>query len=224
MRSTARLLRFTSSFASLLFAGACAPELAPSPAPSTGTPGLVGLPGENDGATRRYLASLHFDGTRSRWPVTCHGGQSVDIEISPERNSHQVDPVEAASAGRIVAMIKNVGNAACPELGLAPGDSAYWWMGGDMRLRGKSKHALTVVFWSIPSHGPIRPLTRTADVIWHHDGQRPTARAAISEHLVHPVGSDDGDEETLRFGHNSTWIACLGGCCESTGVEAFYTS
>ena len=222
MRSPARLLRFTLPFASLMFAGACARELAR--APSAGTPGLVGKPGENDAETRRYLASLHFDGTRSRWPVNCHGGRSTEIEISPERNSHLVDPVDATRAGRIMAMIKNVGTATCAELQLAPGDSAYWWMGGDLRLGVDTVHALTMVFWSIPVRGRIRPLTRTSDVLWHHEYQRPSPSAMISEHLVHPARDDDGDESSLRFGHNSTWIACLGGCCEATNVDAFFTS
>lgn len=214
MRSSARLLRFTLPFTSLLATGACA--IALESAPSTGTPGLVGRPGDNYGETRRYLASLRFDGTRSRSPLRCHSGQSVELEISPERNSHQVDPVDAARKGRIVAMIKNVGTATCDDLKLAPGDSAYWWMGGD------GSRALTVVFWSIPPQGPIRPLARTGDVIWHHDGQRPAASAVISEHLVHPPGDDDGGEDAVfRFGHNSTWIACLDGCCEATNVEAF---
>lgn len=214
MRSSARLLLFMLPFASLLFAGACAIELAP--APSTGTPGLIGQPGENDRETRRYVASLHFDAARTRSQLNCHGGSSVEIEIAPERDSHLVDPVDATRKGRIVAVIKNVGTATCADLKLAPGDSVYWWMGG------YGTHALTTVFWSIPSRGPIRAVAGTGDVIWHHDGQRPSATAVISEHLVHPPGDDDGDVAPLRFGHNSTWIACLGGCCESTTLESFF--
>ncbi len=218
MRSPARLLRFTLPFTSLLLVSACAAALAT--VPSAGTPGLIGRPGENEHETRRYLASLHFDGTRTRSRINCHGGRSAEIEISPERNSHLVDPVDATRAGRIMAMIKNVGADTCPELRLAPGDSAYWWMGGDLRMGVDTVHALTMVFWSIPARGPIRPLARTSDVLWHREYQRPSASAMISEHLVHPA-RDDGDDSSLRFGHNSTWIACLDGCCEATAVEAF---
>lgn len=214
MRSSARCLRVLLSFASLSFASACALE--PEPEPSMGTRGLVGLPIDNANATRSYLATLRFIGPPKRSRVNCHSGPPVDIDIYPEQSSHQVSPIDASNRGRIVAMIKNVDHSTCADLHLAPGDSAYWWMGPNRGV------AVTTDFWSIPPQGPIHHLAETGEVNWHRDGQRPSPNALISEHLVHPAGDDDGDAP-VHFGHNSTWIACLGGCCESTTlVENFY--
>jgi len=194
---------------SLLIGCAWVPGFDPEPT-SAGTPGMIGRPDEDADATRSYLATLNFSGPPRRSHVTCHGGAVVEMDVYPERYSHQVDPALASSRGRIVAMVKNVGAVKCNDMKLAPGDSAYWWMGAN---RG---YALTTEFYSIPAHGAIHRVAETGPVNWHHDGQRPTPDAKISNVIVHPAGSDDGDDlEPVHFGHNSTWIACLGGCCES---------
>ena len=104
----------------------------------------------------------------------------------------------------------------CPDLALEPGGIAYWWMGPNRGL------SLTTDFWRIPSDasGDIRHLARTAETRPFKQFQRGLWDAVISDTLQHAPGDDDGDAEPLRFTHNSTWIACLGGCCESARLEA----
>jgi hypothetical protein len=221
VKSTARLARTLLPIMSLLASSACTLDPEPVPLTGMGTRGLIGLPNEHAGSTRAYLASLNFAGLAKRSRINCHGGgRPVEIDIDPEQRSHYVDPLAASERGRIVARIRNVDTINCADLHLAPGDTAYWWMGSS---RG---HAVTIDFWSIPSSGPIRHLAETGPVIWHRDGQRTAPDAKLSNVIVHPAhsdGDDNGDVEPLRFGHNSTWIACLSGCCESTSmIDNYY--
>lgn len=190
-----------------------APDPDPSPPALAGTRGLSGRPDSNADTTRTYLATLDFAGPARRSVIECHGGRRVTLDVYPERNSHYVDPTRARIRGRIVAMVKNVDSVRCNNMRLAPGDSAYWWMGPD------SHYPLITAFYSIPRSGAISRVAHTGPVTWHRDGQRPAPDAILSDSLVHPVrGDDGGDLEPLFFGHNSTWIACLGGCCESANM------
>jgi hypothetical protein len=190
------------------------PETDPEPTTLVGTRGLSGAPDSDARATRTYLATLDFAGPPRRSRVRCHGNAQVQLDVYPERNSHLVDPRRAQIRGRIVAMVKNVDTVRCNDMRLAPGDSAYWWMGPG------ADYPLITEFYSISPSGDIRRVARTGPVTWHRDGQRIAPDAVISDSLVHPVRGDDdnGDLEPLRFGHNSTWIACLGGCCESANM------
>jgi hypothetical protein len=180
-------------------------------------PGLAGLPTDDPSATRAYLATLSFTTTARRSSVSCHGaGGLVDIDIYPERRSHLVNPADAARRGRIVARVVNAGTAPCADLHLSPGDTAYWWMGSHRGL------PLTTDFWSIPPEGKIHHLAETGPTLTHSDSVRTSPDAKISLSPMHPPG-DGGDLELVLFAHNSTWIACLGGCCESTTLTpAFY--
>jgi hypothetical protein len=194
----------------------CALEIDPFPDPADGTPGLVGLPDAHPDATRAYLATLHFTGGAKRSVVNCHATATpVNIDIYPETRSHHVDPVQAALKGRIMARIVNAGPSACPDLGLAVGDTAYWWMGAN---RG---FPLTTDFYRIPGIGAVTHLAKTGQTLVFSDSARTYPDARISTYPAHPGDGDgDGGFDRRLFGHNSSWIACLGGCCESAGVEA----
>ena len=187
-------------------------ELESEPNGLPGTPGLEGLPTDDPAATRAYIARLSFSGPAKRSAVNCHTSGIVNIDIYPEARSHLVDSYWASRRGRIVARLVNAGTATCHDLHLAPGDTAYWWMGPN---RG---HPLTTDFWRIPSSGQITHLAGTGPTLHHSYYPRTSPDARISESPMHWPGDDDGEAEPLWFGHNSTWIACLGGCCESTAL------
>jgi hypothetical protein len=174
--------------------------------------GTTAPPDESAGAARSQIATLSFAGPARRSQVNCHGGVTVDLDVYPEIDSHHASPADMVSHGRFVAMVKNVGTARCNDLKLSPGDSVYWWMGP----RGGN---LVTEFYEVPPSGPIHRVAKAGPVIWHTDGQRPAPDAKIATVIMHPAHSNDGDEiESVLFGHNSTWIACLGGCCESAGM------
>ena len=181
-------------------------------------PGLPGLPTTDPAATRAYLATLTFASSPILSTIRCHGGPLNTIEVYPELRSHHLDPRHAMVQGRIVARIRNVGPGRCQDLYLNPGEVAYWWMGPNRGL------SLTTDFWRIPPSpsDAIRHLANTGPTVAHRTAQRALWDAELSDTLRH--GSDDGgDVEPAHFGHNSTWIACLGGCCESTTlVDSFF--
>lgn len=181
-------------------------------------PGLPGLPTTDPAATRAYLATLTFASTPILSTIRCHNGPQNTIEIYPEVRSHHLDPKHAMVQGRIVARIRNLGPGRCQDLYLDPGQVAYWWMGP---YRG---YSLTTDFWRIPpsSADPIRHLANTGPTNPHADPQRALWDAELADTLRHK-SDDAGDVEPAHFGHNSTWIACLGGCCESTNLtDNFY--
>lgn len=180
-------------------------------------PGLAGLPTDNPAATRAYLAGLTFDGAPITRSIRCHDDVTTIIRIHVERRAHYLDPNSAKQRGRIVARVVNAGPNRCRDLSLGVNETAYWWMGPHRNL------ALTTDFWRIPreSSGPIVHLAQTGATSPSADGQRSIGDAWISDSLRHGSGDDAGDVESPTFGHLSTWITCLGGCCESTGlVEA----
>lgn len=178
-------------------------------------PGLAGLPTDDPAATRAYLAGLTFNGTPITRTIRCHEEMTTSIRIYVERRAHYLDPDSAKQRGRIVARVVNAGPNRCRDLALGVNETAYWWMGPH---RG---HALTTDFWRIPleSSGAILHLAQTgATRPSTADGQRLIGDARITDSLRHGSGDDAGDVELPTFGHLSTWITCLGGCCESTGL------
>jgi hypothetical protein len=189
------------------------PELATIDA-STQDPGLPGLPSDDPDATRQYLTSLRFVPVARISNITCDNGNAVRLQIYPEVRSHNLDPLQAALRGRIVARVVNGGGSYCDTLKLAPGETAYWWMGH------YGPHPLTTVFWRIPPSGAVDSLAKTGPTFTFREARRLGPDARISDQLVHPMPRDDGDGGALAFAHNSTWIACLGACCESNGLVA----
>ncbi len=182
-------------------------------------PGLPGIPTTDPAATRAYVAGLTFSTTPIVSSVPCHNGVRATIQIFPEVRSHHLDAEHAKKQGRIVARIRNAGAGACNDLHLDPGETAYWWMGP---YRG---FALTTDFWRIPAAttDPIRHLAQTGETKHFRLLQRSLWDATISDSLRHAPGDDNGDVQLAMFGHNSTWLACLDGCCESAGLtEAFF--
>jgi hypothetical protein len=203
-----------------LASSSCAVFSNPSPmvlaAPDTGMPGL---PTDDPAATRRYLAGLTFETAPTVQNIQCHNGPA-SISIHPETRSHQLSPQHARLRPHIVARIQNTGTTRCQDLYLDPGEVAYWWTGPN---RG---YPLTTDFWRIPDDPAqqIRHLAQTGptvDKTLKTARTRPEARigpAPLHEHL-----DDPGDGGFVRFAHNSTWIACLGGCCESAElIDNFY--
>ena len=187
------------------------------PNPLVQDPGLAGLPSDDPDATRAYLATLRFVSSAKVSTITCDsGGVTVPILIHPETRSHNLDPADAAIRGRIVARVVNGGTARCSTLKLSPGDTAYWWMGH------YAPYPLTTVFWRIPATGRVDSLAKTGPTLVFREAFRNAPDAKISEVLVHPIPREggDGDGGWFRFAHNSTWIACLGACCESNNLEA----
>ena len=180
-------------------------------------PGLIGLPTDDADATRAYLRTLRFIAQPRISTVTCHNGASVRLEIYPEERSHLLDPRHAAEQGRIVARMVNRGATECNDLRLARGDTAYWWMGPDRR------YPLTTNFYRIEARGGVQHLAMTRETLVNPEMGIRAPNARISLFLKHPSGSrvgDDGDGGAIRFMHLSTWIECLGACCESAGVTA----
>ena len=226
MKASARLARpllaLIMLFASALVWSACTKVIDTGISdPSREDPGLAGLPTENPTATRTYLATLRFTPDARLSTITCDSGATpVTLRIYPEVRSHQLDTTHAKLRGRIVARVVNAGSARCAVLRLSPNDTAYWWMGPN---RG---YPLTTDFWRIPLEGVIRHLAQTGPTIANPESVlRRNPDAIISDVLRHPAPvrypEDNGDGGSLlRFAHNSTWIACLGACCESTGLEA----
>lgn len=135
----------------------------------------------------------------------------MSLRINPEVRSHILNPRHAATRGRVVARVVNDGPGLCQALQLAQGDTAYWWMGPTVTA------PLKTVFWRIPSSGPVVPVAKTAPTLVFGEPQHLVPNARISELIMHPV-RDEGDGGWGLFGHNSTWIACLGGCCESNNL------
>lgn len=180
-------------------------------------PGLPGLPTTDPAATRAYLATLTFATTPILSTIRCHNGPLNTIEIYPEVRSHHLDPKHAMVQGRIVARIRNAGPGRCQDLYLNPDEVAYWWMGPNRGL------PLTTDFWRIPASPgeAIRHLANTGPTVAYKTTQRARWDAELADTLRHKF-DDAGDVAPARFGHNSTWIACLGGCCESTTlVDSF---
>jgi hypothetical protein len=187
-----------------------------TPAPRPEDPGLAGYPSEDTGATRAYLATLTFTASPRVSAVTCDSGATTTLRVYPEVRSHRLDTTSAKLRGHIVARVVNAGPSRCDTLRLSPGDTAYWWMGPD---RG---YTLTTAFWRIPSSGSVIRLAHTGRTRINAEAVRDDPDARIGEGLMHPVPirpPDDGDGGTLRFMHLSTWIACLGACCESNTLE-----
>lgn len=183
------------------------------PNPQVQDPGLPGLPSDDPDATRAYLATLRFVPAAKVSTITCDsGGVTVPILIQPETRSHNLDPRHAAVRGRIVARVVNGGTGRCSTLKLSPGDTAYWWMGPH------GQYPLTTVFWRIPARGRVGALAKTGPTLVFGEPQRSEPDARISPVLVHPIPGEGGDGGWSRFTHNSTWIACLGACCESNNL------
>ena len=182
--------------------------------------GLVGLPTTNSAATRAYIRGLRFATDSIVQVVTCHDN-SARIEIFPEIRSHHLNSEHARHRGRIVAWVRNGGLTNCQDLHLAPGQVAYWWMGPS-----RIGDTLTTDFWRIPpTQGDtlVHLATAGKTTLWTTEGQREHWDATISSTPHHLLSKDASDAELPFFGHNSTWIACLDGCCESTSlVDGFY--
>lgn len=202
-----------------LFSSGCAAAIRPAEEILySEDPGLPGLPTTDPVATRAYLATLTFASTPVLSTITCHNGPLNTIEVYPEVRSHHLDPKHAMVQGRIVAMIRNLGPGRCQDLYLNPGEVAYWWMGPNRGL------ALTTDFWRIPasSGDAIRHLANTGPTVAYRTTQRDRWDAELADTLRHK-SDDGGDLAPAHFGHNSTWIACLGGCCESTTLtDSFF--
>ncbi len=182
-------------------------------------PGLYGLPTDNPAATRAYVSGLSFAAVPITQTLRCEGNANTTLRIYVERRAPYLSVASARMRGRIVARVVNAGPSRCPDLSLEPNGVAYWWTGPN---RG---HSLTTDFWRIPEApgDTIRHLAQTGETLAHPDSQRTVGAAMISDRLPHGDGDDAGDVDTPRFGHNSTWIACLGGCCKSAAlVENFY--
>lgn len=182
----------------------------------TQEPGLPGLPTTDPAATRAYLTRLYFVSTPRVSVVECHNGVMATIRIYPEFRSHHLDYASAKTRGRIVARIENAGPGRCDDLMLDPGQTAYWWTGPDRSL------PLTTNFYRIPldDKRPIERVAHTGETKWTRDLQAQQVDAWISRTSRHSPGDDDGDVGPPGFTHNITWIACLGGCCESAMLEA----
>ena len=181
--------------------------------------GLAGLPTTNSAATRAYIRGLTFATTPIVQVVSCHDN-SATIFIFPEVRSHYLNSQHARYRGRIVAWIRNAGKTNCRDLHLAPGEVAYWWMGPS-----RSGDTLTTDFWRIPptQGDTLYHLANAGGTRLYKEGQRSIWDATISTTPHHLTGHDDSETEFPFFGHNSTWIACLDGCCESTSlVDGFY--
>jgi hypothetical protein len=172
--------------------------------------GLARLPGMDTAATRKYVAGLTFVSDSIVSTVTCHGGRVNRIAIWPEVRSHVLNPEHVQKRGRIVARIRNIGPAECDDVGLRRrGEEAYWWMGPD---RGDP---FMTEFWQINPNGTAA-LLAGGSTRFNRDGQWRRPAAYIGPQREHkPPGRE---MELKLFGHNSTWIACLGGCCESLSV------
>ncbi len=203
-----------------LLSSACTAAVVPAPVYIySEDPGLPGIPTTDPAATRAYVARLTFATTPIVSAVSCHNGQRANIQVFPEVRSHHLDPDHAKQQGRIVAWIRNAGPGPCNDLHLGAGETAYWWTGPYRGL------ALTTDFWRIPASptDAIRHLAQTGETKHYTLLLRSLWDAAISDSLRHPPGDDGSDAEPPMFGHNSTWIACLDGCCESAGlIEAFF--
>ena len=182
----------------------------------TQEPGLPGLPTTDPTATRAYLTSLYFVPTPKVSVVECHNGIMASIRIYPEFRSHHLDYASARTRGRIVARIENAGPGRCDDLSLDVGQTAYWWMGPDRNL------PVTTNFYRIPvdDKRPIERLAHTGETKKNDELQSPQVDAWISKKSRHSPGDDDGDLVPAGFTHNITWIACLGGCCESALLVA----
>lgn len=182
----------------------------------TQDPGLPGLPTADPRATRAYLSSLYFVSTPKESVVECHNGVKATIRIYPEFRSHHLDHASAKVQGRIVARIENVGPGRCDDVGLDAGETAYWWMGPDRSI------PVTTNFYRIPVDAmqPIQRVAHTGETVKNPETQSSQVDARISRMRRHSPGDDDGDVEATGFTHNITWIACLGGCCESALLEA----
>lgn len=182
-------------------------------------PGLFGLPTDDPVATRAYVSGLTFAAGPITRTLRCEGNVTTTLRIYVEQRAHHLSPASARMRGRIVARVVNAGPNRCPELSLDPSETAYWWTGPN---RG---HSLTTDFWRIPGAPGeiIRHLAQTGETRAYAEGQRSVGDAAIGDSLPHRDGDDAGDVDTPMFGHNSTWIACLGGCCKSAALVAnFY--
>ena len=179
-------------------------------------PGLPGLPTDNPAATHAYLGGLTFAGVPITRTLRCEGNATTTLRIYVERRAHYLSAESAKRRGRIVARVVNAGPNRCPELYLDPNETAYWWTGP---YRG---YALTTDFWRIPRApgDTIRHLAQTGETRAFPDSQRSIGDATISDSLPHRTGEDAGDLDAPSFGHNSTWIACLGGCCQSAALTA----
>jgi hypothetical protein len=177
-------------------------------------PGLPRLPGMDTAATQRYVfgGGLTFASDTIISMVSCHGGRAVRIAIWPEVRSHLLDPEHVQKRGRIVAKIKNLGPAECPDFRLAQGEEAYWWMGPDLG------DPFMTEFWRINPNGTAR---RLAGGSTRFNKERPAYRNPAAYIGPPRRRHSSGREMELKlFGHNSTWIACLGGCCESISIDA----
>ena len=182
-------------------------------------PGLYGLPTDDPVATRAYVSGLTFAAAPITRTLRCEGNLTTTLSIYVERRAHYLSPASARMRGRIVARVVNAGPNRCPELSLDPSETAYWWTGPN---RG---HSLTTDFWRIPAARgeAIRHLAQTSETRALADRQRLVGDAAIGDSLPHRDGDDAGDVDTPMFLPNSTWIACLGGCCKSAALVAnFY--
>lgn len=179
-------------------------------------PGLYGLPTDDPAATRAYVTGLTFAEVPGTRTLRCEGNVTTTLRIHVERRAHYLSAARARMRGRIVARVVNAGPNRCPELSLDPGETAYWWTGPN---RG---HSLTTDFWRIPvaPGETIRHLAQTGETRAIRDRQLSIGDAAISDSLPHPSDHDAGDVDATMFGHNSTWIACLGGCCKSAALVA----
>jgi hypothetical protein len=175
-------------------------------------PGLRWVPGREPSATRDYVRSLTFVKDSFVYNVNCHGGRIAKIAIWPEVRSHLLDPEHVQKRGRIVARIKNLGPAPCRDFRLAKGEEAYWWMGPDLG------DPFMTEFWHVNPNGTARRLAG-GSTRFNKDARydRPSAYIGPPTNR-HPVGKE---MELKLFGHTSTWIACLGGCCESISIDAF---
>jgi hypothetical protein len=225
---------------------ACPPP-APSPVPGPHV-GLPAYPGQDTAATKAYLASLDFTQTDSIFngAIQCHSpsdctGDSIRLNIVPERNAHEV-PVETAlhaGPGYIVARIINLDNKPYASYQLAPFDTTYLWVGA---MAGGARRFAIYRISAVTGAATVRSRAKKAGWCTKPPGMvRSIAAVHVNSmtecnaHTFYATLPDERNEPRLAnvsngliggatlnaFAHSSgLWFSCSMGCCEGSGFEA----
>ncbi len=162
-------------------------------------------------------------------PTACPAA-GVRLMLIPEAAAAERDwesAMQANRAGHVVAMVVNVDGMTFPDLGLAPGERAYAWVG----QTGTSATDRGFAIYKLNSSGITTYTWFLTKNVSHCDNNVPRSKPAIK--TAHPPGgspcvplnSSTASQGMLasRMTTASTistlvggplWISCSGGCCE----------
>lgn len=190
--------------------------------------GLHGPPGANQTETQDYINNIvDFEPRQVKdssfvWDFDCGTctKPKVTMWVSPEKKAHKVDWADGmggtTKVGWLVAALYNADTVPYVPLSLAPGETAYLWVGP--LNDAATDHG--VAFYKIDkSNGSASQPMMVAHDYTHCKSKVSRSHSAAKHE--HPPGEEcamafRGTLTAMALGGSSvgTWISCTGGCCQ----------